>query len=300
MAGAEIKLIAQRENAVFRIQKDELTYAMRLHRVGYRTHVQLQSELEWMAALAIGGLSLPKPVAAKDDRLCQEIDGVTVDVLSWVDGSPLSESNCQDDQINWPDVYNSIGEEMAKLHDISDNWQWSEKFERPAWNRAGLVGVEPLWGSFWANPGLTKTEQETLLDFKAQAFSALDGLKDQLDYGLIHADIVHENVMKTEKGVSLIDFDDGGFGYRLFDLATLLNRAHRENLLTDCYLAFLQGYKSVRFIDTTPLALFQALRSVTYVGWNIGRISEPGGLERNRRFIDAALYWCGEFNASSE
>ena len=41
-------------------------------------------------------------------------------------------------------------------------------------------------------------------------------------YSMIHADFVAENVLVDEGRVRLIDFDDAGFGWHLFELATSL------------------------------------------------------------------------------
>ena len=84
----------------------------------------------------------------------------------------------------------------------------------------------------------------------------------------------------------LIDFDDGGFGYRLFDVATAL----LKHMSTADYPRFqnglIEGYHSVRKLDVAELDLFLALRSATYVGWNITRMSEADGSARNKRFIN--------------
>ena len=52
-------LVAARENLVYRIDAPQ-PLALRLHRRGMRSTAQLLSELEWMAALAERGLSVPR------------------------------------------------------------------------------------------------------------------------------------------------------------------------------------------------------------------------------------------------
>jgi len=86
----------------------------------------------------------------------------------------------------------------------------------------------------------------------------------------------------------LIDFDDGGFGFRLFDIATaLLKHRHAPDYL-ELQASLINGYTSVRTIDLTALDLFMALRAATYVGWNITRMNEDGATGRNARFITTA------------
>jgi len=109
-----------------------------------------------------------------------------------------------------------------------------------------------------------------------------------LDYGLIHADLVPGNVMVDGQYIKLIDFDDGGFGYRIFEIATALHKFTPAADYPILRAALIAGYTAERQIDLTLLDLFLAIRSVTYVGWNIARLEEAGGIERNARFIGAA------------
>ena len=85
--------------------------------------------------------------------------------------------------------------------------------------------------------------------------------------------------------LQLIDFDDSGYGFRLFDLATTLLRNMRETDYPALRDALIAGYLSVRTIDLAALDLFILLRSATYAGWIITRMDEPGSKARNQRFI---------------
>ena len=62
LQGADVALIAERENAVYKVTHRTGTFALRLHRKGYRTDSQLAGELDWMAWLDRAGLSVPAPV----------------------------------------------------------------------------------------------------------------------------------------------------------------------------------------------------------------------------------------------
>ena len=90
MAGAELELIAARENEVFRVLQGDRSFALRLHRQGYRTYEELVSELDWMDAASRGGILVPAPVADRDGKFLHLIDGRQVDVLTWLPGQPLS------------------------------------------------------------------------------------------------------------------------------------------------------------------------------------------------------------------
>jgi Ser/Thr protein kinase RdoA (MazF antagonist) len=188
-------------------------------------------------------------------------------------------------------AYRALGQAMANLHLKSDDWTPPPHFSRHAWDLDGLLGEAPLWGRFWENPRLTPAEAALMTQARDKARDQLAALSAP-DYGLIHADLVQENVLigpaMDEGGPHLIDFDDGGWGYRLFDMATVLNFILREPDPEPLQAAFTQGYLSTRTIDLTALPLFQTLRALTYVGWIVPRLSEPGADARHTRFIALA------------
>lgn len=288
LTGCASSLIAARENHVFRIEAPQGRLALRLHRPGLRSRAQLLSELDWMGALAVGGLAVPRPVPARDGRLIHTIGQTLVDVLTWVAGDPMGQDGRLTVTANPSAAYHALGGRMADLHRLSDAWTRPATFTRPAWDAEGLVGERPLWGRFWENPLLSAGQASLLSSARSLAKRRLAELGREADYGLIHADLVPENVLLGLGGPVLIDFDDGGDGFRLFDLATVLNRTLREDDASILTEAFLSGYQSARPTDLQALPLFQALRSFTYVGWIVPRLSERGAEARARRFITLA------------
>jgi Ser/Thr protein kinase RdoA (MazF antagonist) len=252
-----------------------------------RSAAQLLSELEWMAALAERGLSVPRPCPALDGALCHAVGGQIVDVLGWLDGVPMCLGGRLNPLVAGVPAYRSLGRAMAQLHLKSDAWTPPPSFDRPVWDAKGLLGETPLWGRFWENPQLTAAQAALLTKARDHALARLSALKGA-DYGLIHADLVQENVLIGPGGPHLIDFDDGGFGYRLFDMATVLNFILREADPAALQAAFVQGYLATRPIDLTELPLFQTLRALSYVGWIVPRLSEDGAEGRQTRFVTMA------------
>ncbi|WP_193748082.1 phosphotransferase enzyme family protein [Leisingera sp. ANG-DT] len=285
MDGAEKRLIATRENQVYRVDHAGRAYALRLHRPGYRTDAELWSELQWMNAAAEGGLHVPAPIPSTSGEFLHVADGIQVDVLTWLSGAPVGKTGEDLAAADRTGLFYGIGREMARLHAVSDRWTPPAGFSRWSWDREGLLGETPVWGRFWENPSLTKEDRVLFLALRNEADAELQGLEGKLDYGLIHADLVRENVMADGNKLQLIDFDDSGFGFRLFDLATTLLKNMRETDYPALRDAVIAGYLSVRVIDLGALDLFILLRSATYAGWIITRMDEPGSKARNQRFI---------------
>ena len=282
--GASYSLVAARENAVFKITSGTKSYALRLHRSGYRTDAELRSELQWMKAASEGGIKVPAPIPSTSHALFHVVDGVQVDVLTWLSGSTMDQT--LSGHANRADLFERLGKDMARLHAVSDAWPQPDGFTRCSWDRDGLLGQAPLWDCFWDNPGLALDDRSLFIAMRDKARVELASLEATLDYGLIHADLVAANVMVDGDALQIIDFDDGGFGFRLFDIATAL----LKHLDAPDYLALraalIKGYTSVRLINLSALDLFMMLRAATYVGWNITRMDEDGGTDRNARFID--------------
>ena len=160
------------------------------------------------------------------------------------------------------------------------------------WDRAGLLGDDPVWGRFWENPTLDASTRSLLEMFRKTANADLAQLEVTLDYGLVHADLVRENLLHELGQISLIDFDDVGYGFRLFDVATALLKNRKEPHYADLKVALCEGYHAVRPLDMQMLDLFLALRAVTYVGWVMARMDEPGAPDRNDIFIKDAWECC--------
>ncbi len=284
-----VTLAARRENAVYKVADPRGPFALRLHRAGYRSEAELLSELQWMAALAEGGMAVPRPVPLPDGRLATDVDGKLVDVLTWLPGQMLGAGGAMDGVADRPALAHRLGGVLAQLHDLSDAWTPPADFTRPAWDRAGLLGDAPLRGRFWEHPGLDPGERDLFEAARATATADLAAREAGLDYGLIHADAITENIMRDGDALYLIDFDDGGWGFRDFELATFLMRQLDAPDYADIRAALIEGYATRRKVDGAALDLFLVLRALTYPGWIIPRLHEAGGAERSARAIATAL-----------
>ncbi|OED36120.1 hypothetical protein AB833_28265 [Chromatiales bacterium (ex Bugula neritina AB1)] len=282
-----ITLLAQRENFVYKATaRSGEHYALRIHRAGYQSAIAIQSELQWMGYLKSQEINVPLPCQTAAAETLIEIEGHYIDLLSWLDGRQFGVSTEPLQLDNRQAAFFKVGRTMAQLHNVSDQWTIPGNFKRNAWNIEGLLGENPLWDRFWDNPALSANQRELFITTRTRARKLLE--ENLFDYGLIHADMVRENILISGNSLQLIDFDDSGFGYRLFDVATALFRNLKEPDIDDLQNALIDGYRSLRPLDTAWLPLFMVLRSLTYIGWIINRIDEPGAVERQQRYIAEA------------
>lgn len=272
------RLIKDRENTVYEIAlADGARAALRLHRPGYQSLAAIRSELWWMARLADAGVPVPRPVPTRDGQLVAETPGRAASVVSWVEGSQIGDgaTPLESDAPVVAHRHDALGRLIARMHNATDDLSLPPDFERSHWDRAALVGDAPLWGRFWENPALTAAERDLLVTARATADAALARHEAEgVDFGLIHADVLRENVLSDGGRLSLIDFDDAGFGYRGYDLATALVQGLEDPMSSVASLALLDGYRAERRLDAPPLgdvALFVALRTFASCGWIVTR-----------------------------
>ena len=153
------------------------------------------------------------------------------------------------------------------------------------------MGENPIWDRFWSNPELSESQINQIILMKIKCQTILGHNLKDLDYGLIHADAVRDNVLfNNSKKVQLIDFDDSGYGFRLFDIATTLLYYLRNKNFLIIKNNLIKGYLSIRNLNMELLDVFILIRSFTYVGWNISRINEPYGMQRNKKYIQNLFY----------
>ena len=98
--------------------------------------------------------------------------------------------------------------------------------------------------------------------------------------------------MISDPGVGFIDFDDSGFGFRMFDIATALFKNRNEPAYGKLSENLLAGYESERPLadnEKKALPLFLVLRSLTYLGWAEARRGEPGIEVKRKRMLAEAI-----------
>lgn len=288
-----------RENIVCRVDlPDGQRAAVRLHRPAYQTRAGIEAELTWTARLAARGLPVPRPIRTKDGDLTALVDGRTISMVSWLPGGPLGAagvalSGSASEQVA---QFADIGRLIGTMHSLTDQVMADTSLPRPRWDIDGLLGPQPLWGRFWDNPGFSGADKTTILAARDCARDRLATLlADGADFGLIHADVMRENILRTPQGLALIDFDDSGYGFRLYDLGTALLQNLEEPHLPALAQSMLQGYRAAhpgKVISPSDLTLFVALRCFASAGWVMTRVSpdDPAFSLRAQRALRLARY----------
>lgn len=280
--GTVTRLIGARENAVYELSLGKSRAALRLHRSDYQTAEAILAELDWCARLASAGLPVVAPLPTLEGaRLVRLSTGRHASATRWIEGEPMGSTACP---LSPPvgrqtDIHRKLGRLLADLHSATDA-NPPTPFPRARWDIDGLAGKAPIWGRFWEHPAATPDQAETLCAARAHLCDALTALQTP-DIGPIHADVLRENVLVSGDVLWLIDFDDCGTGFRLYDLGTALLANWNEPARDALRDALIAGYTEARAADPATVDLMTLARACASVGWTMARLEPDDPIHRS-------------------
>jgi len=277
---ANLRLLKYRENAVFAVDIDgKPTHVLRVHRRGYHTDAALRSELLWMTALNDHGIPTPRVMPTGQGDLITRVTATDkagqfqCDLLSWVAGVPLGsiESKSFGKEEFIERAYEQVGRLAAQVHLHSEQWRPAEPVHRHSWDEEGCLGRAAVWGYYGDLDALTAPERALLHRGAIVARQRLAEVGKPGDrFGLIHADLVPENVLIDGEACTLIDFDDAGFGWYLSDIAIAVFFQVGTASFAPALHAMLRGYGQVRHLPAGDLHMLDVmlfLRGLAVLGW---------------------------------
>ncbi len=279
-----LRLIKARENVVFEVLfQDGRRAALRLHRPRYQKDAAILAELDWTAVLSALGLSVPTPLRTLAGGLLADAAGRRASCVGWLDGVPLGDA-AQPLSDDAAARFGQVGALIGRLHNLTDAMPADLGAARPAWDMNGLLGEAPLWGRFWDNPAFVAKERDDMLRCRGWASVRLLQMIDRgADAGLIHADLMRENILVQANGLALIDFDDSGRGFRGYDLGTALVQCsddRRLDRLTDDLLAGYLAERPDSRLTRDDVLFFTALRAMASAGWITDRAAPDDPRQR--------------------
>ncbi len=285
------RLLSVRENAIFEVHgTPSRRGVLRLHRAGYQDAQSINSEMLWLQFLYDQRFPAPSPFPAEGDRLVSTTaTGRHATLLAWVSGHHPGSPG---DTAPIGQRYREIGAALAQLHNVTDRFRPPAGFLRPSWDVDGFLGEEPLWGRFWENSGLSSADTSLMHDVREAAREDLERFfQSGADVGLIHADPLLDNILLSESGPVIIDYDDSGYGFRMYDLAVASYRRIDEPGVGRHSECLVSGYREHRELPDEhweTLPLFHLLRSLACLGWVEPRQDLQGSRERLHRYLETA------------
>lgn len=281
--GTQLKLLTISENATFRAHDPSAgrDLVFRVHRPGYHSRAEIESELAWLTALGRDGV-VPTltPVPQTDGALIADIDddGRTRHVVAF-NLLPGREPAEGEDLPRW---YRELGAINARLHAHAKGWQRPDGFVRKRWDYEAMLGEVQLWGDWRAGLGLD-ADGRAVLERTADVLRRLieDYGTDESRFGLVHADMRVANLLVDGDRLSVIDFDDCGFSWFLYDFAASVSFSEHESYIPELQAAWIEGYRTVAPLsdeDCAILPVFIMLRRMLLTAWIASHSETPTAL----------------------
>ena len=295
-AGGVATLINHSENHTFRVDcRDGGRAILRVHRPGYQSAASIESELEWIAALRRDtGLPVPRPLAGCDGRLLQTVmprggeprSAVLFAFEPGVEPTP-------DDDLGG--LFEVLGRFAATAHQHATRFQPSAGFSRQIWTADAILDSDGLWGDWLRAPGVDGMTAETLAELDRRLHADLAAYGTGPDrFGLIHADMRLANLLVDGERVTLIDFDDCGFCWFMYDFAASISFFEDSPKVPELRRQWLAGYGAIRTPSAADLAIIDTmvlLRRMALLAWIGSHAETPLAAAHADRFaaVTAAL-----------
>jgi Ser/Thr protein kinase RdoA (MazF antagonist) len=268
---AVVTLLNISENGTFRIDDPvQGRSVIRVHRTDYHTRQAIFGELDWISALRGDGVvNTPAYLPALNGEPIVTArrtggDERFVARFAWVEGSEPTEDRLQQD-------FGQLGAIAARLHDHATRWRRPNGFSRFIWDYDTSLGEHGHWGRWQDGLAMDAEALDILTRCSGRIKERLDHYGKCSDrFGLIHADMRLANLLVHGDDVTVIDFDDCGLSWFMYDLGSSLSFIEHEPYVPQLVDAWVTGYRTVkelRIEDEAELPTFIMLRRLLLVAW---------------------------------
>jgi len=273
-AATTIGLLNVSENATFALTDPAgaRQLVVRVHRLGYCTAQEIRSELAWIDALRRDGvIETAAPIPGSNGELVQTFESPSGRPSRYAvafERLPGREPAAGVDSARW---FERLGELSARMHVHARSWTAPPGFCRRRWDLDAMVGPNGYWGPWRAAIGLdpsgiaTLEQALTFIRRRIERFGT-----DPQRFGLIHADLRLANLLVSEPHLRIIDFDDCGFSWFLYDFASAVSFIEHEPIVPELLQAWITGYRRAAPLSDEELEeipTFVVLRRILLTAW---------------------------------
>jgi Ser/Thr protein kinase RdoA (MazF antagonist) len=278
-AGSKARLINVSENETFLVEApDGFKSILRIHREDYHTETAIACEHAWSRSLnEEGGVKTPNILPGRNGSTIQSATSTALGQKRYLAMFEFVEGSEPDQQDDLTGGFEELGEIAAKTHLHSIDWERPEPFQRLVWDLDTVFGKEATWGNWRDGPNIGQQTREVLEKVEATVIERLTRYGRGTDrFGLIHADMRLANLLITKGETRLIDFDDCGLGWLMYDFAAGISFMEDDPRIPELKQAWVRGYRSVRPLseeDEAEIPTFVMMRRLALLAW-IGSHSE--------------------------
>jgi Ser/Thr protein kinase RdoA (MazF antagonist) len=266
--GVRLTLLRHRRYFVFRVDAARRRrFVLRVRDGDAISRAAATAQLRWLASIA-EQTRLVAPAPAGDAKSLEvDVDGERrwAALLTWVIGRPMSPPR-------WfvkPEVLTKVGRAVGELHTLSTKYALGrDRAHVPRWGAVRFFDHPNSAVSPRGRAVLGRREHETLHRAADRVRAAMTGLGEgRAHFGLIHGDLEPANWVFHRGQPRLIDFDEFGLGYYLFDLLQVLWTHAMWPDYPSMRQSLLAGYEHVRPLtgrERRHVNVFQAIPLITW------------------------------------
>ncbi len=300
-AQTEVTLLNLSENATF-LARDPATenqLVLRVHRLHYSSVPEIYSELAWIGALRKECIvATAAPVAGINGRLVQTLPSMGGYPGREVVAFEFLPGNEPDRTTDLAHRFWQLGEINARLHGHARGWQKPTGFVRKRWDFDAMVGPQAYWGSWRVGLGLESSGVSLIEQVLALIGEKLHtfGMSPER-FGLVHADLRLANLLVDGDTLRVIDFDDCGFSWFMYDFAAAVSFIEHEPTMPTLMAAWINGYRNVAPLDDEEVAmipLFVMLRRILLTAWVASHAEVPFARELGNEYTAGTLRLAAE------
>jgi Ser/Thr protein kinase RdoA (MazF antagonist) len=300
---AEVSLLNVSENATFLVNDPATGLSvLRVHRLGYHSRPAIESELAWMDALrAEAGIRTPRVRPASDGSRVVTVPASTVPASTGpangasrhcvrMEFLPGAEPAGAQGGVLHPAAlahFAGLGAITARMHAHARGWGRPAWFTRFRWDADAAFGARVVdgtvangtaageggrWGRWRDGVGVGAAEAGILARLEERLRERLGAFGTRPEkFGLIHADTRLANLLLHDGTTAVIDFDDCGFGWYLYDLGTTVSFFEDDPAVPGLVAAWLDGYRAGGGVlaadDLAEAWTFIAFRRLLLTAW---------------------------------
>ena len=278
--GAAARLINVSENATYLVEAEGFRSILRIHRPAYHSRRGIEQELSWSKALAADHMVLtPPPIAGKDGGLVQQGHHPSLPEPRFMVMFTFAPGRQPDENDDLVAPFERLGAIAARTHLHSQGWTKPDPLERLFWDTDAVFGPIANWGNWRDGPNVTSEIRAVLEKAEALICARLAAFGKGADrYGLIHADMRLANLLIEGETTRLIDFDDCGLGWFLYDFATGISFMEEHPQVPALRQAWVKGYRQIRALsdeEEAEIDTFVMLRRMALLAWIASHIEAP-------------------------
>ena len=297
----KITFVSSSENVIYLLEDldKDAKFVARVNsgRPSYHKRESVASEMMWLMAIRNDtSIIVPEVLIATDGSLVKTISNSVygmprcVAVYSLLEGEePKGE--------NLALYFEQLGRITARLHEHAKTWRQPTNFSRHSWVPETIFKNSVNLADWRNGVDIDANAVDVITRVYKRLRKRLYALSmEKSAFGLVHSDLRLAYLLIKNNETAVIDFDDCGFGWFLYDLAGALTFIEDRPDVDELIDRWLIGYRTVALLPESQEAeipTFIMLRRIMLIGWvgsqvGIQPFADEIGSEYTRNTLEKA------------